>query len=56
MAFVSMSKSGATGAIDVFVTVNEVAADGNYRRIYMSVVAYPQDGFMITETVNTISQ
>lgn len=45
MAFVSMNKSGATGAIDVFVTVNEVAADGNYRHIYMSVVAYPQDGF-----------
>lgn len=45
MVFVSVNKSGATTAIDVFINVNEVSADGNYRRVYMSVVAYPQDGF-----------
>lgn len=45
MASVSMNKGGDMSAIDVFVTVNEVGADGNYRHIYMSIVAYPQDGF-----------
>ena len=45
MASVSMNKGGNMSAIDVFVTVNEVGADGNYRHVYMSVVAYPQDNF-----------
>lgn len=45
MVFVSMNKGGDMTAIDVSITVNEIGADGNYREIYMSVAAYPQDGF-----------
>ena len=45
MATINLSQSGATGAIKVYASANELYTDGNYRGIYLSVYALPNDGF-----------
>lgn len=43
MAYAVVNQSGSTGVVQVSVNCNETAASGNYRTVYLAIVAYPQD-------------
>lgn len=44
MAYAVVNQSGSTGVVQVSVdSCNETAASGNYRTVYLAIVAYPQD-------------
>ena len=45
MATAHISQSGNLNAIQVFASVTEQSASGNYRTIYLNVWASPQDGY-----------
>ena len=45
MASTNISQTGATTAVKVYVSVNEVSSNGNYRTLYLCLVARPEDGY-----------